>query len=117
MVWGDEPIKDVIGKTVTGTIDRSIGSRHPRHPDMVYPVNYGFVDGVIAGDGEEQDVYVLGTAAPIESFAGRVIAVYHRFDDVEDKWVVSLDDSDYDDEEILRAIHFQEQYFEGELVR
>ena len=116
MVWGDEPIKDVIGKTVTGTIDRPIGSRHPLYPGTVYPVNYGFVDGVIAGDGDYQDAYVLGTDEPIESFAGRVIAVYHRFDDVEDKWVVSLDDSDYDDEEILRAIHFQEQYFEGELV-
>lgn len=117
MVWRDDPAKDVIGKTVTGTVDRPIGSRHPRHPDMVYPVNYGFVDGVIAGDGEEQDVYVLGTDEPIRSFEGRVIAVYHRFDDVEDKWVVSLDDSDYADEEILRAIRFQEQYFEGELVR
>lgn len=54
MVWGDEPAKDVIGKTVTGTIDRPIGSRHPLYPDTVYPVNYGFVDGVIAGDGEYQ---------------------------------------------------------------
>ena len=117
MVWSDGLAKDVIGKTVTGTVDRPIGSRHPRHPDMVYPVNYGFVEGVIAGDGEEQDVYVLGTDEPIRSFEGRVIAVYHRFDDVEDKWVVSLDDSDYADEEILRAIRFQEQYFEGELLR
>ena len=84
---------------------------------MVYPVNYGFVDGVIAGDGDEQDVYVFGTDEPIESFEGKVIAVYHRLDDVEDKWVVSLDGSDYHDEEILQAIRFQEQYFEGELLR
>jgi inorganic pyrophosphatase len=117
MVWRDDPAKDVIGKTVTGTVDRPIGSHHPRYPDMVYPVNYGFVDGVIADDGDYQDAYVLGTDKPIRSFEGRVIAVYHRFDDVEDKWVVSLDDSDYADEEILRAIRFQEQYFEGELVR
>ena len=117
MVWSDGLAKDVIGSMVTGTIDRPIGSRHPRHPDMMYPVNYGYVDGVFADDGENQDAYVLGTDEPIESFEGKVIAVWHRLDDVEDKWVVSLDDSDYDDEEILRAIHFQEQYFEGELVR
>ncbi len=117
MVWRDDLAKDVIGRIVVGTIDRPIGSRHPRHSDMVYPVNYGFVDGVIAGDGEEQDVYVLGTDEPIESFEGKVIAVYHRLDDVEDKWIVSLDGSDYPDEEILRAIRFQEQYFEGELLR
>ena len=117
MVLADELAKDVIGKTVTGTVDRPIGSCHPRYPEMVYPVNYGFVDGVIAGDDDEQDAYVLGTDEPIESFEGRVIVVYHRLGDVEDKWVVSLDCSDYADEEILRAIRFQEQYFEGELVR
>ena len=117
MVWRDDPAKDVIGKTVTGTVDRPIGSHHPRYPDMVYPVNYGFVDGIIAGDGDYQDVYVLGADEPIRSFEGRVIAVYRRLDDVEDKWVVSLDGSDYADEEILRAIRFQEQYFEGKLLR
>ena len=35
----------------------------------------------------------------------------------EDKWIVSLGDRDYADEEILEAIHFQEKYFEGELLR
>ena len=117
MVWSDDLAKDIIGRMVTGTIDRPIGSRHPRHPDMVYPVNYGYVDGVIADDGENQDAYVLGIDEPIESFEGKVIAVWHRLDDVEDKWVVSLDGSDYADEEILRAIRFQEQYFKGELLR
>ena len=117
MVWSDGLAKDVIGSMVTGTIDRPIGSRHPRHPDMVYPVNYGYVDGVFADDGENQDAYVLGTDEPIESFEGKVIAVWHRLDDVEDKWVVSLDGSDLPDEEILRAIRFQEQFFEGELLR
>ena len=110
-------VRDIIGRTVRGTIDRPIGSRHPRYPDTAYPVNYGFVDGVIAGDGENQDACVLGSDEPIESFEGRVIAVYHRMDDVEDKWVVSLDGSDYPDEEILRTIRFQEQYFKGELLR
>lgn len=46
-----------------------------------------------------------------------MIAVYHRFNDNEDKWIVSLDNRDYSDDEILQAIHFQEQFFEGELVR
>ncbi|MBR1821552.1 MAG: inorganic pyrophosphatase [Clostridia bacterium] len=108
---------DVIGKNVKGVIDRPIGSRHPRHPDMIYPINYGYIEGVIAGDGAEQDVYVFGTDKPISTFEGRVIAVYHRINDVEDKWIVSLDGIDYPDAEILNAIHFQEQYFKGELIR
>ena len=43
---------DVLGTTVSGTIDRPPGSVHPRHPEMIYPVNYGYVDGVFAGDPE-----------------------------------------------------------------
>lgn len=107
----------IIGTTVKGIIDRPLGSRHPRHPEMVYPVNYGYVEGIYAGDGAEQDVYVLGSDEPLVTFEGKVIAIYHRFNDVEDKWIVSLDGRDYPDEEILALIHFQEQYFEGELVR
>ena len=84
---------------------------------MIYPVNYGYIEGVIAGDGQEQDAYILGTDKPIEMFEGKVIAIYHRFNDVEDKWIVSLDGSDYSDDVILQAIYFQEQYYEGELVR
>ncbi|MBP3883982.1 MAG: inorganic pyrophosphatase [Olsenella sp.] len=109
--------KDVIGSVVRGRIDRPLGSAHPRYPDTVYPVNYGYVEGVCGGDGEEQDVYVLGASGPLEEFVGTVIAVYHRHDDNEDKWIVSIDGSDYQDAEILEAIHFQEQFFHGELVR
>lgn len=110
-------MKSIIGETVSGVIDRPAGSRHPRYPDMIYPVNYGYVQGVFAGDGMEQDVYVLGADGPLERFEGKVIAVYHRFNDAEDKWIVSIDGADRSDAEILRAISFQEQYFDGELIR
>lgn len=72
---------------------------------------------MIAGDGEEQDAYVFGTDEPITRFEGKVIAVYHRFDDVEDKWIVSLDGKDIPDEIILGDIAFQEQFFYGKLFR
>lgn len=105
----------VIGTVVKGKVDRPAGSAHPRHPEMIYPVNYGYVDGVLAGDGAEQDVYVLGTDVPLTEFTGRVIAVYHRLNDVEDKWIVSVDSAEYSAEEILKKIEFQEQYYVGEL--
>lgn len=105
----------ILGKTVRGKIDRPIGSHHPRHPDIVYPVNYGYVEGVTGGDGEEQDVYVLGTEKPLTEFEGKVIRVFHRFNDNEDKWIVSLDGSDLPDDKILGDITFQEQYFYGKL--
>lgn len=110
-------LKDIIGKSVKGGIDRPIGTAHPLYPDMIYEVNYGYVEGIFAKDGEEQDAYIIGTKESLETFCGKVIAVYHRFDDVEDKWIVSLDDSDYSDEEILESISFCEKYFRGELIR
>ena len=106
---------DVLGITVSGTIDRPLGSAHPRHPEMIYPINYGYVDGVFAGDGAEQDVYVFGTAQPLETYAGKVIAVDHRLNDNEDKWIVSINGESIPAEDILEAISFQEQYFMGEL--
>ena len=106
----------IIGKKVSGIIDRPLGSYHPKYPDMVYPVNYGYIPNVFAEDGEEQDVYFLGADEPITNFSGKVIAVYHRFDDNEDKWIVS-DNDEYTDQEILEAINFQEKYFNGKLYR
>ena len=43
----------MLGETVTVTIDRPMGTYHPNHPDIYYPVNYGYIEGIIAGDGEE----------------------------------------------------------------
>ncbi len=108
---------DIIGKTVSGRIDRPLGSTHPRIPDMTYTVNYGYVEGVFAGDGAEQDIYLLGADKPAETFTGKVIAVWHRYNDVEDKWIVSADGKDYSDDEIAEKIQFQEKYFDGELFR
>ena len=108
---------DVIGRTVSGRIDRPLGSAHPRFPDIVYPVNYGYTDGIYAADGSEQDIYLLGVNEPCESFTGKVIAVWHRYNDIEDKWIVTPGGEDIPDREITEKIAFQEKYFDGELFR
>lgn len=101
----------MIGQSVTVIVDRPLGSRHPYHPDLVYPVNYGFIPGILAGDGEEQDAYILGIEEPVVRFTGRVIAVIHRLDDVEDKWVLAPAGSVYTAEQIAAVTAFQERYF------
>ena len=106
----------IIGQTVNVTIDRPLGSFHPKHPDICYPVNYGYVEGIIAPDVEEQDVYVLGVDEPLSEFTGRVIAVIHRLDDIEDKWVAAPENVTYTKEEILEQVWFQEQYFKSEII-
>ena len=106
----------MIGEFVTVTVDRPLGSYHPEHPDMYYPINYGYIEGIMAPDGEEQDAYILGVDVPVEEFTGRVIAVIHRFDDVEEKWVVAPDGVSFTKEEIAEQVRFQEQYFQTEII-
>ena len=109
-------MNSVIGRTVTVTVDRPLGSYHPEHEDMYYPINYGYVEGIMAPDGEEQDAYILGVDEAVEKFTGTVIAVVHRNDDVEEKWVVAPEGMTFTKEEIREQIHFQEQYFDSEIV-
>jgi inorganic pyrophosphatase len=43
--------------------DRPKGTRHPRHPEMIYPLDYGYVVGTSASDGDGIDIWSgsLGT--------------------------------------------------------
>ena len=106
----------MIGITVTVKVDRPLGSAHPNYPDLIYPINYGFIPGVPAPDGEEQDAYILGIDVPVASFTGKIIAIIHRKDDVEDKWVVAPEDMNFSKNEIERLTHFQEQYFRIQII-
>ena len=106
----------MIGKLVKVVIDRPLGSVHPNHKEMRYPVNYGYIEGIIAGDGEEQDAYILGVDDPLTTFEGAVIAVIHRKNDVEDKWVVAPQERAFSRSEILEAVNFQEQFYDIELI-
>lgn len=96
----------IIGREVTVVIDRTIGSTHPKHPDIRYPINYGFIPGILAGDGEEQDAYVLDVDRPLETFTGEVVAIIHRLNDVEDKWVVAPKNRRFSEVEIREATAF-----------
>lgn len=56
-------------------IDRPLDSYHPKHEDIYYSVNYGYVPDIIAPDGEEQDVYVIDINEPIKDFIGEVVSI------------------------------------------
>ena len=105
----------MLGKVVKVVVDRPLGTYHPKYKDLFYSVNYGYVEGIIAADGEEQDAYILGVNEPIKEFTGKVIAVIHRFDDVEEKLVVVPTDASLTKEEIMRQVYFQERFFKIEI--
>ena len=104
-----------IGKKVNVVIDRQLGTKHPKH-GFEYPVNYGYIPDTMSADGEELDVYVLGVDEPIETFSGTVIAMIRRFDDNEDKFIVT-DNKEFNDDEIREMTNFQEQWFKSEIIR
>lgn len=108
-------VKSYLGKIVRIKIDRPIGSEHPKHPGLIYPINYGYIPNVLGGDGEELDVYLLGVDVPVEEYTARVIGIVHRHNDVEDKLVAAPDGSAFNKDEISRAVHFQEQYYQSEI--
>lgn len=107
---------NMIGKIVTVTVDRPMGSYHPEYKDMYYPINYGYIEGILAPDGEEQDVYILGVDIPLKTFTGKIIAVIKRADDVEEKWVVCHSGMSFTRSEIMKQVRFQEQYFKSEII-
>ena len=106
---------DILGKTVNVVVDRPLGTYHPKHKNIYYSVNYGYISDIMAPDGEEQDAYILGVDVPISAFSGKVIAVIHRIDDVEDKWVVSPENKTFTKDEIIKLTDFQEKYFKSEI--
>ena len=59
---------------------------------------------------------ILGVDEPVAEFVGRVIAIIHRLDDVEDKWVVAPEDLSFTKEEIIVQVAFQEQFFKTEIL-
>lgn len=70
----------------------------------------------MAPDGEEQDAYLLGVAQAVDKFIGKIIAIVHRNDDVEEKWVVAPEGMTFTKQEIWEQIYFQEQYFDSEIL-
>lgn len=108
--------KEFLGKNVQVVMDRPLGTTHPKH-GFVYEANYGYVDGVKAPDGEDLDVYYLGTDQPLQTAKGCCIAIAHRKNDDDDKLIVVPEGIIMSDEEIMKAINFQERWFDTVLVR
>lgn len=109
--------KKYLNQEIYVKIDRPLGSVHPKHSNLIYEVNYGFVPNTISGDGEELDCYVLGVDTPLENFTGKCIAIIHRLEDDDDKLIIVPNNMTFSDEEIRKLTNFQEQYFKSEIIK
>lgn len=105
-----------LSQEVEVIIDRPPGSKHPKH-GFLYEANYGYVPGTKVPDGEELDAYFLGVSKPLRKAKGVCIAIVHRLDNDDDKLIVVPKGVSLTDAEISKAIHFQEQWFDYEILR
>ena len=111
-------LRPYLGQTVTIEIDRPIGYIHRKgEKTLIYPINYGFIPGVLGGDGEGLDVYLLGVEGAVETFTGRIIGIVYRADDVEDKLIMAPVGTDFTVEEMTAAVAFQEKYYHSRVEK
>ena len=93
-------------------IDRPKGSRHPRYPEVIYRLDYGYLKGTSSMDGEGIDVW-LGSR-PDRRLEGIICTVDRLKGDSEIKLLVGCTE-----EEMAIADHFhnESEYMKGLLIR
>jgi len=107
--------KNWLGNFVKVIVDRPLGSKHPKY-GFKYPVNYGYIPNTLAADGMEIDAYILKESEVLDEFKGKVLAIIHRSDDLEDKLIVIANTKEISRAEILAMIQFQKQYFDSTII-
>ena len=110
-------VESYLGKVVSIGIDRPIGYVHHKGAKtLVYPINYGYIPGVLGGDAEELDVYLVGVDTPVQEYTGRIVGIVYRADDVEDKLVMAPEGVTLTAAEMAEAVRFQEKYYHTTVV-
>ena len=87
-------------------IDRPRGKAHPNFPDLIYPLDYGYVEGTLAADGDGIDVWI----GPLEGRA--LTGILYTYDIVDRDAEIKLLLGCTDDEvgEILNFISDDMRY-------
>jgi len=85
---------DELARTHRLIIDRPRGSTHPRFADMIYPLDYGYLDGTTSGDGSGIDVWV--GSDPSAGVGAILCTADPRKKDVEMKIMLGCTESEVD---------------------
>jgi inorganic pyrophosphatase len=92
-------------------IDRPRDSAHPRFPDMVYPVDYGYLENTTSPDGGGIDIY-RGTA-----YSMKVDAVICTVDLMKrDSEIKLLIGCTSEEKQTILAFHNESKYMKGILI-
>lgn len=77
---------DLLLQEHTIVIDRPKGSAHPRYPETIYPLDYGYLENTSSADGEGVDVW-LGSL-PEKTLTGILVTLDMQKHDSEIKLLV-----------------------------
>jgi inorganic pyrophosphatase len=89
-------------------IERPRGTKHPRFPNAIYPLNYGYLKNTVSGDGGELDVWI--GSVPHKSVKGIICTIDLQKNDLEIKVMFGCSESevqtilDFHNEGNMRAI-------------
>jgi len=93
-------------------IDRPKNSAHPRYPDFVYPVDYGYLENTSSMDGGGIDVWLGSDAA--QRLDAIVCIVDLKKRDSEIKLLIGCTEQE---KELVYQTHNQSHYMKGILIR
>lgn len=89
-------------------IDRPKGSHHPRYPEIIYPLDYGYLKGTSGGDSNEIDVW-RGTLTE-----NRLVAVICTVDmkkhDAEIKLLIGCTDAEIN---VVNRFYNEQKFMSG----
>jgi inorganic pyrophosphatase len=102
---------DGLMKSQKIVIDRPKNSAHPHYPDLIFPLDYGYLDGTKAMDGGGIDVW-LGSA-PQRDLTAIMVTIDTKKKDSEIKLLIGCTEPEI---KIIEAFH-NGKYMSGILIR
>ena len=87
-------------------VDRPKGTSHPRYPELIYPLDYGYLEGTLSADGAGMDVW-LGASGD-RDLCGIILTVDLLKRDTEIKLLLGCTS-----EEIRMILHFHTSKYMG----
>ena len=103
---------ETLAASAAFVIDRPRGSAHPRYPDFIYPVDYGYLSGTASMDGGGIDIWVGSDARRQIDAIVCTIDLTKR--DSEIKILIGCTEAE---KAAVLAVHNNSEFMKGVLVR
>lgn len=91
-------------------IDRPRGSRHPRFPEIIYPLDYGYLEGTAAMDGDGIDIWQGSDGSDVGAIVSSVDLVKK---DSEIKLLIGCTQQE---QQLVYEFHNQREFMAGVFV-